>query len=191
MERKIIAAFAPEGVTVNPAHPHDEYESLKHGFIWNQRMGMDVFKSIPPQAPLIVAVAVWQYSYHVLAGLRDHQGPILTIANWSGQWLHWQQPTGGEDEQPCPDEVWKQIKTARHPSALGKPPAYYAVLMLDGDRLVVKREPATAAPLTPVFPDGFSSPGGWVLLRRDAAGRVTGFSVNQERVWDLRFTRQP
>jgi len=22
----------------------------------------------------------------VLAGLRDHQGPILTIANWSGQW---------------------------------------------------------------------------------------------------------
>jgi hypothetical protein len=49
-------------------------------------MGMDVFKSIPPQAPLIVAVAVWQYSYHVLAGLRDHRGPILTIANWSGQW---------------------------------------------------------------------------------------------------------
>jgi hypothetical protein len=49
-------------------------------------MGMDVFKSIPPMAPLIVAVAVWQYSYHVLAGLRDHRGPILTIANWSGQW---------------------------------------------------------------------------------------------------------
>jgi hypothetical protein len=49
-------------------------------------MGMDVFKSIPRQAPLIVAIAVWQYSYHVLAGLRDHRGPILTIANWSGQW---------------------------------------------------------------------------------------------------------
>jgi hypothetical protein len=49
-------------------------------------MGMDVFKTIPPEAPLIVAVAVWQYSYHVLAGLRDHRGPILTIANWSGQW---------------------------------------------------------------------------------------------------------
>jgi hypothetical protein len=84
MERAIIAAFAPEGVTVNRAHPYDE--SLKHGFIWNQRMGMEVFKSIPPKAPLIVAVAVWQYSYHVLAGLRDHRGPILTIANWSGQW---------------------------------------------------------------------------------------------------------
>ena len=84
IERQIIAAFAAEGATVNRAHPYDE--SLQHGFIWSQRMGMDVFRSIPPQAPLIVAVAVWQYSYHVLAGLRDHQGPILTIANWSGQW---------------------------------------------------------------------------------------------------------
>ncbi len=84
MEGQIAAAFAAEGVTIKRAHPYDE--TLKHGFIWNQRMGMDVFKSIPPQAPLIVAVAVWQYSYHVLAGLRDHQGPILTIANWSGQW---------------------------------------------------------------------------------------------------------
>ena len=84
MERQITEAFATEGWTVKRAHPYDE--TLQHGFIWNQRMGMDVFKSIPPQAPLIVAVAVWQYSYHVLAGLRDHRGPILTIANWSGQW---------------------------------------------------------------------------------------------------------
>ena len=84
MEQKIVAAFAKETVTVKRAHPY--MDEMKHGFIWNQRMGMDVFKSIPPEAPLIVAVAVWQYSYHVLAGLRDHRGPILTIANWSGQW---------------------------------------------------------------------------------------------------------
>jgi hypothetical protein len=84
MERQIVTAFAAEGITVKRAHPYDE--TMKHGFIWNQRMGMDVFKSIPPEAPLIVAVAVWQYSYHILAGLRDHRGPILTIANWSGQW---------------------------------------------------------------------------------------------------------
>ena len=84
MERQIAETLAAEGVTVVRAHPYDE--TAKHGFIWNQRMGMDVFKSIPPDARLIVAVAVWQYSYHVLAGLRDHQGPILTVANWSGQW---------------------------------------------------------------------------------------------------------
>ena len=47
---------------------------------------MEVFRSIPPDAPLIVAEAVWQYSHHVLAGLIFHKGPILTVANWSGQW---------------------------------------------------------------------------------------------------------
>ena len=35
---------------------------------------------------MIVAEAVWQFSHHVLAGLRDHQGSILTVANWSGEW---------------------------------------------------------------------------------------------------------
>jgi hypothetical protein len=84
MEEKIVRAFAREGLVVRRAHPYDK--ELCHGFIWNQRMGMDVFKSIPPDAPLIIAVAVWQYSHHVLAGLRDHKGPILTVANWSGQW---------------------------------------------------------------------------------------------------------
>jgi hypothetical protein len=84
MERRVIAAFAGEGIVVRRGHPYDS--ELKHGFIWNQRMGMDVFQSIHPDARLIVAEAVWQYSHHVLAGLRSHRGPILTVANWSGQW---------------------------------------------------------------------------------------------------------
>ncbi len=84
MEVALTAAFAGEGVTLRRSHPYDP--ELQHGFIWNQRMGMDIFKTIPPDAPLVVAEAVWQYSHHVLAGLRSHRGPILTIANWSGQW---------------------------------------------------------------------------------------------------------
>ena len=84
MEKQIVAAFESEGQRVVRAHPYDPLE--KHGFISSQRMGMDVFQSIPKDAPVIVAEAVWQYSYHVLAGLRDQRGPILTVANWSGQW---------------------------------------------------------------------------------------------------------
>ena len=84
MERRIGEAFAREGFSIKRAHPYDP--ELKHGFIWNQRMGMDVFKHIDPNARVIVAESVWQYSYHVLAGLRDHRGPILTLANWSGEW---------------------------------------------------------------------------------------------------------
>ena len=84
MERSVTEAFAREGVEVKRAHPFDE--GAGHGFISSQRMGMDVFKTIPEDASVIVAEAVWQYSHHVLAGLRRHRGPILTLANWSGQW---------------------------------------------------------------------------------------------------------
>lgn len=84
MEQRVMAAFAKEGITVRRGHPYDPEE--KHGFISSQRMGMDIFENINPDARLIVAEAVWQYSHHVLAGLRNHRGPILTVANWSGQW---------------------------------------------------------------------------------------------------------
>ncbi|MGA9062783.1 MAG: fucose isomerase [Terracidiphilus sp.] len=84
MEAKLTEAFKAEGFTLRRAHPFDP--KLAHGFIYNQRMGMDVFTHIHPEAPLVVAEAVWQYSNHVLAGLMSHRGPILTIANWSGQW---------------------------------------------------------------------------------------------------------
>ena len=39
-----------------------------------------------PDLPIVVAEAVWQYTNHVLPGLIGHRGPILTAANWSGQW---------------------------------------------------------------------------------------------------------
>ncbi len=84
MESKLTAAFAAEGFALVRAHPYDA--SLGHGFIHGQRMGMDVFAGIEPNAPLVVAEAVWQYSNHVLPGLQSHRGPILTVANWSGQW---------------------------------------------------------------------------------------------------------
>ncbi|MEA3188911.1 MAG: hypothetical protein QOD99_2741 [Chthoniobacter sp.] len=84
MERKLAAAIALEGAEVHRAHPFDE--SKQHGFIDSQKYGMEVFRNIPREAPLIVAEAVWQYSHHVLAGLISHRGPILTVANWSGTW---------------------------------------------------------------------------------------------------------
>ncbi|MDB6138272.1 MAG: putative L-fucose isomerase [Verrucomicrobiaceae bacterium] len=84
MEAALEAALQKEGWTVQRAHPLEP--AKKHGFIDSQKMGMEVFRGIDPKAPLIVAEAVWQYSHHVLAGLTTHKGPILTVANWSGQW---------------------------------------------------------------------------------------------------------
>lgn len=84
MEQDLTRAFRDLGWNVVRANEVDPV--LGHGFIRSQAMGLEVFKSIPVDAPLIVAEAVWQYSHHVLAGLRDHQGPILTVANFAGDW---------------------------------------------------------------------------------------------------------
>lgn len=84
METRLGRAFAEEGAELRRAHPYDP--AAGHGFIDGQRAGMDVFNKIPRDAPVVVAEAVWQYSHHVLAGLRRHRGPILTVANWSGRW---------------------------------------------------------------------------------------------------------
>jgi hypothetical protein len=82
LERDVTNAVAALGHQVVRAHAFDE--SKGHGFIDSQRRGLDVFRDVPPDAPLMVVEAVWQYSHHVLAGLRSHRGPILLVANWNG-----------------------------------------------------------------------------------------------------------
>jgi hypothetical protein len=84
MEAKVIKALEASGAKVKRAHPVDAGNG--HGFIDSQKFGMQVFRDIPEDAPLVVAEAVWQYSHHLLHGLLTHKGPILTVANWSGQW---------------------------------------------------------------------------------------------------------
>ncbi|MTD12627.1 fucose isomerase [Nakamurella sp. YIM 132087] len=82
LEADLTAALESLGRTVQRGHPFDEAKG--HGFIDSQRAGIEIFRTIPRDAPLIVVEAVWQYSHHVLAGLRSHRGPILLVANFSG-----------------------------------------------------------------------------------------------------------
>ena len=84
MEQKIFAAVRAEGFSIKRAHEFDPVK--RHGFIDSQKYGIQVFSSIPKDAPIIVAEAVWEYTQHVLPGLLTHRGPILTIANWAGEW---------------------------------------------------------------------------------------------------------
>ncbi|SCF04893.1 L-fucose isomerase [Micromonospora coriariae] len=83
LEADLTAAVNALGWKVERGHGVDAGKG--HGFIDSQRAGIEVFKRIPADAPLIVVEAVWQYSHHVLAGLRSHRGPILIVANWSGE----------------------------------------------------------------------------------------------------------
>jgi hypothetical protein len=84
MEALLIEAVEKQGWKVKRAHLYDQ--SKGHGFIDSQKMGIAVFSNIPADVPVIVAESVWQYTHHVLAGLITHRAPILTVANWSGQW---------------------------------------------------------------------------------------------------------
>jgi hypothetical protein len=85
MEAALGRAVEAAGYELVRAHPYKPDQ--RHGFIGTQREGMDVFRArVDPDAPIIVAESVWQYSHHVLPGLIAHRGPILTAANWSGTW---------------------------------------------------------------------------------------------------------
>ena len=84
MEATLAKAIQDEGWSVVRAHSFDAKK--QHGFIDSQKRGIEVFRQIDPDALLIVAECVWQYSQHLLPGLFTHRGPILTVANWSGTW---------------------------------------------------------------------------------------------------------
>lgn len=84
MEKQLTQAVENFGWKVVRAHAYDPVR--KHGFLASQREGLDVFSKIPPEAPVIVAESVWQFSHHVYPGLFQHQGPILTTGNWSPTW---------------------------------------------------------------------------------------------------------
>jgi hypothetical protein len=83
LESDLTAAIGSLGWEVQRGHEYDDERG--HGFIDSQRNGLDVFRALPPDAPLVVVEGVWQYSHHVLAGLRSHRGPILVVANWNGE----------------------------------------------------------------------------------------------------------
>ena len=82
LEADVARAVETFGWSVVRGHEFDEVAG--HGFIDSQRKGLDVFAGLPPAAPLVVVEGVWQYSHHVLAGLRTHRGPIMVVANWNG-----------------------------------------------------------------------------------------------------------
>ncbi len=61
---------------------------------------------------------------------------------------------------------------------------------VDQGALVLKRRPDTVIKLTAIGPDKFRGSIGTITFIRNASGAVDALSVNQDRVWDLRFTKK-
>jgi CubicO group peptidase (beta-lactamase class C family) len=64
------------------------------------------------------------------------------------------------------------------------------VAAVEDGALVLRRRPDTVIKLTAVGPDKFRGSIGTVTFMRSASGAVESLSINQERVWDLRFARK-
>ncbi len=96
---------------------------------------------------------------------------------------------------------------AARPDAAGTPPTASQLSALTGtywsdeaettlsatvenDELVLKRRPDTVIKLTAIGPDKFRGSIGTVTFLRNPSGAVDALSVNQDRVWDLRFARK-
>lgn len=84
LEATLARTFDALGCRVVRGHAVDAARG--HGFLDSQAAGIEAFRHIDPTIPIVVAEAVWQYTSHVLPGLTRHRAPILTVANWSGQW---------------------------------------------------------------------------------------------------------
>ncbi len=61
----------------------------------------------------------------------------------------------------------------------------------DDDGLIIRRRPDSVVRLTPLYADAFSSSLGTVIFRRNEGGGIGALSVSQDRVWDMRFEREP
>src|SRR5579863_1699847 len=87
VEEAVMAAVRNEGREVRRGHDYNP--ELKHGFIGSQKQGIEVLRSIPAEAPLIVCEAVWQYSHQVLLGLASHKGRFSPWPTGAGNGRVW------------------------------------------------------------------------------------------------------
>jgi hypothetical protein len=79
LEAGLTRAIEAEGGHVRRAHAF--HPEKGNGFIDSQRQGMAVFRDIPKEAPVVVAVGSASCSHPLLIGLTAHRGPILTVAD--------------------------------------------------------------------------------------------------------------
>ncbi len=84
-EQRLVAALRDRfGKRLRRAHPIDAQRG--HGFIASQKEGNAILARVPADAPIIVLVTTWQYSYHLAPSLAMHRGPVLLLANFDGTW---------------------------------------------------------------------------------------------------------
>jgi hypothetical protein len=62
--------------------------------------------------------------------------------------------------------------------------------VVEGGELTAKDRWGEGERLVPLYPDAFQAGGTTLIFRRDASGAITGLTLSQSRVWDLRFRKR-
>jgi CubicO group peptidase (beta-lactamase class C family) len=156
-----------------------------------------LFRSVRSDEPLSIAVADGK----LRLGESDELMPVSTSElrlSWGGRVafagtnaFRLQLPEGEYDEfrrvaQAAPTAAELQELVGEYVSDEAE--VTYRIEVKDGALRLLLR-PAQVQPLAPAYRDAFTGPGGFILFRRDEAGRVTGLSLGSGRVRDLRFRR--
>lgn len=103
----------------------------------DSRLGLDV-RDLPFPDTATIAAQNWLEEWEQAS--KTEQKKIIIdrssrnrLCEWNGQWLHWDKPDADSDDYRCPDDLWQRIKARK--SDVGSPPAYYAILLMDGDHM--------------------------------------------------------
>jgi len=99
-----------------------------------RELGMAVEELRTPDTAT-VAAAKWLDQACQLGDPLDPDDIRRRCGTWSGQWLFASKPDQEDVEDPEPKDVWRAILRTRDDPRLDSPPAYYAILMMDGDHM--------------------------------------------------------
>jgi len=136
----------------------------------------------------------------------DDGAPLVTLSptrvtDGDGSFMHFDMDGGALlDEGSGPPDIFERVPAAMPALAelevlagtysSGEAETTFNARVRDG-ALELTQRPATVFRLAPLYADAFESGLGTIIFHRDAGGHVTGLSVVQDRVWDLRFRREP
>ncbi|MEM9446516.1 MAG: hypothetical protein AAGA18_14315 [Verrucomicrobiota bacterium] len=82
IEQQLSEILHKEGYKTKRAHSFDR--TKQHGFIDSQHYGLEVFRSIPREAPVILVSTILQCSQHIISAVYDREINLLTFSLWDG-----------------------------------------------------------------------------------------------------------
>ncbi|MEM9399263.1 MAG: hypothetical protein AAF984_03570 [Verrucomicrobiota bacterium] len=80
IEKQLTSIIEKNHLKPKRAHAFDR--TKQHGFIDSQHHGLEVFRTIPKDASVILVCTIWQCPQNIIAGLYGRKGRLLIFSVW-------------------------------------------------------------------------------------------------------------